>query len=242
MKNLSIIIVAILAIFITVFVFILSISELEAPTIGDINIDADNSKSNEIDSIISTNDDLLVFENYVLGIRFSYPKEWGELTTLINEQKVTFSSYYSQINDLKSWRKEALVAITDIGAFLSSYTTGDAPGRGGYWADSVVLADDAKQIRTLCSNLDNPEFGVQPQESCVTFQNIAGIEFAQLHGDVDWYGEVTKNVDLYLANHPDSDYYGVAFTTQGFAIDGEVSQEIADEMYETIMSLEYITK
>jgi len=233
MKSLSIVLVAVFAIVVTAFVFFITIEELEAPIIDDADISDDSTDTNEPEEV---KDGYLIFENEELGIRFEYPEEWGELQVTFNN--TTPSSEID--NSDADWRTETIIIIPGVGSILSSYTGGEIMGRGGYWADYVTRTQTADQVNTLCNSLESPEFFAQPSESCSNFTNLSGVEFVELSGSTDWYGDITNNVDLYLAHHPVCDYYGLAISTQELAQDGTVTQETADQIYRIVMSLEYI--
>ena len=237
MKTPGIIFIAVLAIAVTTFVFILSIAELEAPTLSDdkqtavVDDTTDTPTSDESKQTdVYIPEGFMLFASEPLGVQFLFPISWGTVVANVGTPQTVDASY----------RTESLVESDMYGPFMSTYTDGDIMGRGGYWADYVIRTQTPTQVNALCDSIESADFGLQPSKSCATFQNVAGINFVQLHGDVDWYGEITKNVDLYLAHHPNNEYYGVAFSTQGFAVDTEVPEEIAQEMYRLIMSFEYI--
>lgn len=144
-----------------------------------------------------------LFEDELLGIQFEYPASWGELTTVLHapDKEGTFRSEY-------------VVLVEDV-AFLNAVTAGDVPERDFWWGDIAKDAWSEADIRLWCDTMANRLNAYdQPRDICEILLNVNELAFVRLKGDVDYFGEVTQDVQVYVTNHPEHAFYGIALSTQ----------------------------
>ena len=144
------------------------------------------------------------FESEDLGVAFTYPASWGELTQWVGNPP----------EDRDGFRMEATISSYDT-PFISMISEGEAMGRGGWWGDIAALATDADTVETFCDTYrSRTEYYVQPEEACEILINENDVTFARLSGDTVWFDWVIEDTYVYIAFHPNHTFYGLALSAQ----------------------------
>jgi len=144
------------------------------------------------------------YESKDLGVAFSYPASWGDLTQWVGTPP----------EKLEGFRMEATISAYDT-PFISMMTEGEALGRGGWWGDIATEATSVATVESFCDTYKSREdYYVQPNEACEILINEHGVTFARLSGDTSWFGWEIEDTYLYIAFHPDHPFYGLALSAQ----------------------------
>lgn len=147
------------------------------------------------------------FESEELGVAFSYPAAWGELTQWVDAPPERMAEY----------RTEATISTNDT-PFLALLTQGSIPPRDGWWGDIAVEATDEATVETFCDTYqDLDRYYVQPNEACEILINGNGTTFARLGGSTTWYGWEVEDTYVYITAHQGHPYFGIALSAQSLA-------------------------
>ncbi len=144
------------------------------------------------------------FESEELGVAFSYPAAWGDLTEWVGVPPEESSEY----------RMEATISTYDT-PFMVLLSEGEVMGRDGWWGDIAVEATSEEVVQRFCdTDWDLPAYYMQPDEACEVLINDSGVTFARLGGATSWFGWDVEETYVYLASHPDHTFYGIALSAQ----------------------------
>ena len=144
------------------------------------------------------------FHSEDLGVTFTYPASWGEVTQWIG----------TPLEEFEGFRTEATISAYDT-PFISMISEGEAMGRGGWWGDIATIATDSEAVESFCDTYQSrTEYYVQPEEACEILINENGVVFARLSGDTMWFDWVIEDTYVYIVFHPDHQFYGLALSAQ----------------------------
>ena len=144
------------------------------------------------------------FESEELGVSFTYPAAWSEITEWIGVPP----------EELKEFRMESTLSAYDV-PFLMLVSEGETMPRDGWWGDIAVEASSEDAVREFCDSYKNNDaYYVQPNEACEILINDHGVAFARIKGDTSWFGWDLEDTHVYITFHPDHPFYGIALSAQ----------------------------